>query len=704
MNFPFTGLFRAHPLTSILLWVFCGCCGYDVQAADQATDDWIRGNSDNLEMRIRGEILDVDGQPAHSPLISVKLVHESSSQPVDVRLQGHRFEVWLPVHQVEWYAVQIEARSDDAQRRGSTRLMRLSLRGVAVNGLVLTLQPSTRSVKAKIVHDNKPVPHANLIVETTDRTELHCQSDDAGIAEIKLLPAEKMHGFTAWTNDPLFGGFQFDREPIRDESADKQTIELFKCREQKFRVVDGDGKPCSDVEMFLHVATPQPHINFLGSIEASSMVTDRDGNAMFRWFPDWKDVFCYVNLNSHQWVIDGESKWVNGEFVVQVKPRTLRQKAVGKLDFNGRSKAGFCVFWSSFQGERNNASDVVTSVTDQDCNFSADVLPGATYCVFMNDTQVVSDMIDLIPAPTDGTDAATAVLHVQEPEILALSVTAGKSKRAIAYQPVHVRQVHSYQWLEDGKQRSGMAARDRYVYADELGKATAVVESGKEVEVSVYNPDWRKSETLPIVAGQPNSVTMHREYDDPRTIFGVVLQDKHHPIRLDEISIIAGSVDGETRGQEELKLEANGVFRMQTKSVAIGVLATTKDQSMAGVVVAENPNRIMRLYLRPTKQLRGRLVNAKGEPIVGKPVQATLRIRREPENRKLNTFYGFDTNRLTVKTDANGYYTFAGMPMDVEIALSAQSSATRDHWLGTTKLVEDEAPDVQTHTINEKSK
>ncbi|MEZ6135812.1 MAG: hypothetical protein R3C53_12975 [Pirellulaceae bacterium] len=226
----------------------------DSQAADpaarQSSDDWIRGTPDNLELRIRGEILDVDGQPAQTPSFSVRLKENNSGQPVDISLEGHRFDVWLPLHRDEWHAVQFEAVSNDAQRRANVQLSRPALRETALNGQILALQPSTRSVTASIVHNNKPVANAVLKVETSLGAALQYEVDASGRVEIKLLPAEKIYSFTAWTSEPLFGGFQFSREPVRDESAAAQTIELFKCREQKFRVVDGQGNPCSNVEMF----------------------------------------------------------------------------------------------------------------------------------------------------------------------------------------------------------------------------------------------------------------------------------------------------------------------------------------------------------------------------------------------------------------------------------------------------------------------
>lgn len=677
-------------------------CARSAHAMPQATDEWIRGTSDNLEMRIRGEILDVDGQPALAPTVLFSLSESNSHEPIDVTVNGHQFEAWLPVYRRDWHAVRIQAASKDAQRRASVALSAAEVRQTAINGLTLTLQPSTRSVTANVVKDNAPVAGADLKVQTSDGAELHFNLDESGKVEIGLLPDDRIFSFTAWTDQPLFGGFQFSRQPVRNEKADTQTIELFSCRNQKFRVVDGQGNPCSDVEMHLQVATPSPNYNYLGTIEASRMVTDKNGEAFFRWFPDWEEVHCYVDLNSDQWVIDGKSHWVDSDFVVQVKQRGLRRKIFGRLDRDQGSKAGYHVSWRSFEAEQEGRSDFINCVTDQQGNFSADVLPGATYCVFINDTHDVSDMIDLIPAPTDDAIAPTAVLHLQKPEQLTISVTAGAMKRPVANQPVYVRQTHDYQWIENGVQKSGSSARDRYVYTDELGIATAAVESGKDVEVRISNADWRTSDEKPIVAGQQNAVALHRESDQPRTITGVVLQDKDHPIPIDEITVVAGAVDGETIGSEKLELRANGVFQMKTRAVAVGALATTKDQSMAGVVVAENPQRVLRLYLRPTQELRGRLIDSKDKPIVGRPVHATLRIRLEPKNRKRDAFYGFDVNRHTVKTDADGYYTFGGMPIDVEIALSAASvSKADDHWLGTVNLNANEVRAVDTHRIDD---
>lgn len=144
------------------------------------------------------------------------------------------------------------------------------------------------------------------------------------------------------------------------------------------------------------------------------------------------------------------------------------------------------------------------------------------------------------------------------------------------------------------------------------------------------------------------------------------------------------------------------MFQLQTQALAVGAVAITKDQALAGVVVAENPNRILRLHLQPTQQLRGRLVDSQGKPVIGRAVHAVLRVRHKPEKRELNAFYGFEVSRRKVHTDANGYYTFVGMPHGVEVLLRAETALQQaDHWLGTVELKANETEPIETHTIDD---
>jgi hypothetical protein len=70
----------------------------------------------------------------------------------------------------------------------------------------------------------------------------------------------------------------------------------------------------------------------------------------------------------------------------------------------------------SFQGEEENYSDVVYATTEADGSFTAEVLPGATYCLCVEDERLVGNIIDLIPYELDTGKSNGAVLNVTEGE------------------------------------------------------------------------------------------------------------------------------------------------------------------------------------------------------------------------------------------------------------------------------------------------
>ena len=154
-------------------------------------------------MRIVGEILEFDGQPASEPSVSAVLRDNNFVEPIEVTTNGHRYEAWLPVHRFDWHSVRFQVKSNDGKRRASINLMRPYIRQRAIDGLNFSLQPSTRSVEVKVVHDGAPVADAYIRVETNDGAILDLQSDQTGSAWVRLLPNETLERFTAWTEKPL---------------------------------------------------------------------------------------------------------------------------------------------------------------------------------------------------------------------------------------------------------------------------------------------------------------------------------------------------------------------------------------------------------------------------------------------------------------------------------------------------------------------
>ena len=265
------------------------------------------------------------------------------------------------------------------------------------------------------------------------------KTNDAGIATFPLMNRDKLSQLTAWTNDFKIGGYSFDRDPPRDPMGDKFTIELDKCRSQTIRIInDEDKAPVPDLGFILTVGTGPPNYQFPGKTPDCEMKTDKNGEAVYRWFPDWKKHGSYVEILDQHWVKAADEKMVDGTMVVRLRKSQFdkRKHIAGMVTSADGNVAGFSVSITSFQGEEKNRLDVLSAFTDEHGKFAADYLPGATYCICINDARFVSNIIDLIPyePTTDKTNAPS--LNVSPGQPVEIVVTSGPAKRPVA-SPVH---------------------------------------------------------------------------------------------------------------------------------------------------------------------------------------------------------------------------------------------------------------------------
>ena len=75
-------------------------------------------------------------------------------------MEGHRFEIWIPVNAVHWYSMWLKASSKRNNHVAYKQLAAYGLRQAAIDRLPLKLQPPTREVKVRVLHDGQPVPGA----------------------------------------------------------------------------------------------------------------------------------------------------------------------------------------------------------------------------------------------------------------------------------------------------------------------------------------------------------------------------------------------------------------------------------------------------------------------------------------------------------------------------------------------------------------
>lgn len=645
------------------------CCQL---AADVPTSEWLRGTGEDLELCLQGQVVAADGTPAGGFSLSGQLNAKFVELPFEPVIDGSDFKVWIPVNRGRLFSLTINATSADQQRLAHRNINAYELRQLAQEGITFTLQTPNRVVEVKVMYEGKPVAGAQVKAEVGYRNEVLSSTDARGIAKVRLLADQELDRLTAWTDDYRVGGFSFNRKPVRDQAANSHTVELSDCRDLTLRMIDQSSNPVPNVRFQLQVATPPPYYNYIGSNEHSQLTTDDNGEAIFKWFPDWKDHHYYVELQSLDWVLDGDLQTDGDVAICKLKQAKPRKTVQGKVTSIASDNAGFYVALQSFQGEQENHSDVLRTFSDAEGNFSAAVLPDATYCAFVVDSEFVGKSVDLIPyvsASEQVTSPQLSVLPGQEVEVL---VTSGAEKEAYPNLTLSLRKEHHYQWQEDGETRYGSGGPAWWTKTDEHGRAVTRTLPGK-LKVSAYTPSWRMNREVDIVADEPTTVRIHRTIVEQRTFHGRLVASDGSEVKLANARIEVGAIDSEYKDRQSLQADASGNFSFEFMAAKIAVFAYTQDGQASGqLVIPGDEVEPLEIPLHPTQEFFGFLVDKKNNPLTNTNVSARVRITGDDNWESIMTIE-FDENQLATKSDEFGSYSLNGVPTDVDVMVYAES-------------------------------
>ncbi len=664
--------------------------------ANEPSAGWLRGLGEDLEICLRGEVLESDGSPAEGLAVVGALQSRGISTPIGVLCESNRFEACLPVNITSWYSMRLRVASNS----GGVAYVKLApgvLRQSAIDGLRVTLTKPTRRVAVNVEQAGSPVAGAKVRVDLGYGVELETETDAQGVAFFDLLSDQELSSFTAWTDDHRVGGFQFSRKPTRNPDDDTHVIELFDCRDQTIRFLDLDGKPVEGLTFEFHVATPSPNYNYIGLVGPKVMTTDARGATVFRWLPDWETHHFYPQLvDGAGWVLEGESsdyEQVEGTIVYRVKPAAKRVSITGRVDTPEAVEAkGFFVQLRSFQGEQEGHSDPLSAFADERGEFSVDVLPGATYCAYVNDEKWTGRMIDLVPYEPATDRVSEIVLPVSEGEEVRFSVTRGPQRLPYQGLTISLRENHSYTWSEDSKQRHGTGSRDRWLTTDESGHAVAHVMPG-QVEASVFQPLWRVEEEIQIREGEPAKVTLHREREAPLSLVGRLVLAGGAESNLAGAEVRFGSVDGVYDYAGATTADVDGRFSFESLGNQIGVFAVTADQKAAGAAVVTDLGHTIEVKLKPTVEFRGHLLGENDEPVAGNKIRALVRVKGD-EDYKGRFVKSIGAAEYRTVTNDRGEFAFENLPLGIGISLRTDNlpgEESRFAYLGEVYLNQDES-------------
>jgi hypothetical protein len=371
---------------------------------------------------------------------------------------------------------------------------------------------------------------------------------------------------------------------------------------------------------------------------------------------------------------------VDGAIVFSLKKSRLdgRKRVVGQVASTAGNLAGFSVEMYSFQGEEEHRSDVLYTFTDENGTFTADCLPGSTYCINVNDARYVSKIIDLIPYDPVTQKMSTPSLTVSEGQPVEVAVTLGPARVPVPHQWIQLETPHQYSWLENGRAQNGQGARRWSVTTNEQGKARTFALPGEKLQGAIYTPEWRSQGSADVTTDGVTRLEFHRPVADARKITGRLLLPGDVIADLSEAVVEIGSVDGETEERLTRKTNDKGEFSFESKASRVGIYARTKDSRAAGVAIIERFDQPFELKLKPTGEFHGQLLGKENHPLKAHPVRAMVYV-----SGKFNFSTGFPTSFLaatfSARTDQEGKYSFSGLPCEVRITLTTDSLDGSDH-------------------------
>lgn len=493
-----------------VLWALPALAASTACGAEGAWREWLRGFGEKLEIRLHGEVIEADGTPATGVEVSGGLNTQRGKMPLAPVVNGNQFEAWILVNRLRPYSLWVKASSESGSRLAVGMVNASDLRQAASEGIRLTLEAPTRQVEVKVLAEGRPTAGATVKADVWFGVSMRATTDGAGIARLNLLADQTLDGVMAWTDDQI-GGFSFSRKPTRDPAANEHVIELSACRSQTLRFIDESGAPISGLNFVSQIATAPPDYNFIGVNEHSRVTTNSAGEAILHWFPDWEKPHFYVDLENPEWIGGDEPERVDGAYVFHLKRAQARRRV--RMALRGAEVAGLYVSVESFQGERENNTDMLSAWTDDGGRYSVDVLPDATYCANVQDAMWVSPMVDVLPYDSTTGQSTSPELVVSEGQEVEVLVTSGAEKRPYPHLPVAFFREHSFTWREAGATKHGTSSAQWWATTDASGRAVTHTLPGP-MKVKIYTPLWRTEESMEVAPGKPTTVRLHSDVDE----------------------------------------------------------------------------------------------------------------------------------------------------------------------------------------------
>lgn len=643
------------------------------QSTVEEQPSWIRGANDELEMLLTGHIVRNDGGSTKDAMVTLTIKYNSHTfEVLTPTVEQGRFQAWLPVGKYPWYSIIVSATCSDGARNAKV-ILRQQLRQFVKNGLDLHVARPTEAIELRLVHDGEPVVGGELRIELEHGTVVRSESDEKGLAHVKLVDGEKVSRLTAWSGESLIGGLRTLQET--PGHARSHTIQMYRCQPLRIEAKDEMGQPIVGAELSAYAYAADRE--YFGAPDGLELVTDEQGHAIISWFPDLDETKVYVNFREKEGWYELSREQDDATYQMVGKRSARRYPITGNIRGAQEFVGGFSVLLGSFQHEQEETIDLVYALSNPDGSFSAEVLPDATYAIFLEDDQWVADPVDLIPYESDSGRSNSPVLMAEKGTPVRIRLTQGSDQRPIPHTWVNVNSAHSFTWMENGRSDTGALGRRANSWTDEHGIIDMVAPVGS-LDVQVVLDDWRGSKEIEVLRGQDNEVHIHRKVDETARVVGKVFSwpagNQSETDQVAGLEVHVKAIDGESGDDFKVKTDDQGQFEVETTATMLGAIVFTDDKRFAGTVVMKDLKAEAKIQLYPTKSYSGQVVDSAGQPVANHNVWANIRVMHE---LKHGTVYpSVFATQVEGQTDSEGRFSLRGLPCKVEVILG---TATLDH-------------------------
>ena len=658
---------------------------------------WYRSENGKSYLRFLVTILNPDGSIAKGVDVKAR-----SKDPMQVTDNGEEYLVEYEIQAGFQPGLRVLATSSDGKLIGHYAGGYDEMTHDAKHGVTIRLKPS-REVTVLVVDEGQPVSDATVGIDWTGGFELFSQSNTEGEAKFYVAADTKLYEIGVRTDDGRIGGYQFSRKPVRDPFSRKHEVELHPCKGRTIRVVNEQNEPIPNLGFELHVADKKNY-NYIPLFDEKYFTTDEKGEAFCAWFPDWeeKDIHTYIDdLSDTSWSKTQDDGFEEEALVSRLEQneKLKRVTVAGRVLMPEGMEHCFLIKMGSFEHPQEGRYDSVQCRTDSQGNFSADVMPGATYCAFINDVDWVSDYWAAIPFDPDTGETKTVELNIMKGEPVEIIATAGPNRMPLRNLKISLRQGHDFDWFEEGERHSGSLGRQWWVETDENGRATTYANVG-EISGWPSQTDWRPEFKNEVKQGDVTQIKLHRASPGKRMIKGTVLAPMGQEVDLSALNVRLLPMDGESRDEATATPNANGNFHAELSAAIVGATVKTSDGNWFAAVISKNPDEGIELQLQDTTTFRGTYQTSEGDPIAGKWVRIEPNFRNAELDKNSPYAYSGDTlDPIETVTDKQGNFELVGVPYGIPLLLRCEYAtatddprldASRGKYLGTRLLTRGE--------------